>query len=454
MSANPELKFESRDEFQRRKIAEKVIKLLKSEISVSPMVIDGTWGLGKTEFCHKLIDLMQEEDCHELIYIDAFKADHANEPLLTVLAEVVKSLPDDNQRNNLIQKALPALRYSLKAGAKAVVSHLLKQDVADVVEGFEQEVQQVTDKAIDTSVESLLKDHVDAEKNLEALRKSLATVTADKPLVIFIDELDRCRPDFAVLMLETIKHTFDVEGVQFVLVTNTEQLKASINHCYGPTIDAQRYLDKFLKFSFTLPSTIRNYNYETRLASAQHYINQILHSPILKDSGLERDSYLALMERIIEVNKISLREVETFVRHLEIYQMLSDEDPLGNKVWSYKLLRLLGISLYCFNPELAKETVGNKLDAKRLGEFLLLQGELPALDQNGHYPEYADIILFALSKECKFNVDFYNSSNSELETKWQSLAEQIFEDRYWISKGERLKVVIEAVISLGLTESR
>ncbi|MDO6804915.1 P-loop NTPase fold protein, partial [Wenyingzhuangia sp. 1_MG-2023] len=116
-------------------------------------------------------------------------------------------------------------------------------------------------------------------------------VTADSPIVIFIDELDRCRPDFAVQMLEVIKHTFDVVNVKFVLVTNTKQLRAAINHRYGPLVDAQRYLDKFLKFSVRLPADVSGrvgYGYgENRLlASVKHYSNLVSSSGILAGTGL------------------------------------------------------------------------------------------------------------------------------------------------------------------------
>lgn len=64
---------------------------------------------------------------HHLIYIDAFKADHADEPLITVLAEVIKVLPYDESKKSFITKAIPALRYGLKTIAKAGVSDLLKK---------------------------------------------------------------------------------------------------------------------------------------------------------------------------------------------------------------------------------------------------------------------------------------------------------------------------------------
>lgn len=76
-------------------------------------------GTGKTEFCHKLINLMTEEDTHHLIYVDAFQADHADEPLLTVLAEVVNILSSEEDKESFIKKAIPAARYGLKTLAKA-----------------------------------------------------------------------------------------------------------------------------------------------------------------------------------------------------------------------------------------------------------------------------------------------------------------------------------------------
>ena len=73
------LTFDQRDEFNRRAIAEKTISLLTSDIEVSPLIIDGDWGTGKSEFCHKLINLMKVSHTeHQLIYVDAYKADNVD----------------------------------------------------------------------------------------------------------------------------------------------------------------------------------------------------------------------------------------------------------------------------------------------------------------------------------------------------------------------------------------
>ncbi len=350
------LTFDERDEFKRKSIAEKLIFLLQADIDISPMVIDGSWGTGKTEFCHKLINLMDSNDTHHLIYIDAFKADHADEPLMTVLAEVINVLPDDDSKESFIKKTLPAVRYGLKTITKAGVAHLLRQDVADIADDFDKEIQKAADKTIDATVQSILKDHVKADKNLKALQNALAEIAATKPIILFIDELDRCRPKFSVDMLEIIKHTFDVEGVSFVLITNIKQLKASINHCYGHAVNAQRYLDKFIKFRFELSSlSERNINSPV-LAARKHFFTLAQEKRCLPDDCLKNPVFGKAIEHLIKYLSLSLREVETLILHIQIAQTLSNSERFIERQYvGYTWLRLIGVMLVCFRPELLTE---------------------------------------------------------------------------------------------------
>lgn len=362
-----EMTFNDRDEFQRKAISEKVITLLQSTIDISPMIIDGGWGAGKTEFCHKLKNLMAEKDTHHLIYIDAFQADHTDEPLMTVLAEVLKLLPEGSERDGFLKKALPAVRYGVKTLAKASIAHLLRQDATSLVDDFEREIQQVADDTINASVESMLKDHVKADESLIALKNALREISEKKPIIIFIDELDRCRPDFAVYMLEIIKHTFDVNGVQFIFITNIHQIKASINHCYGTAVDAHKYLDKFIKFSFSLPNKMKD-----KSSASMHYYKKLINeNSILSQTKLTTNSYLNFVQDIVEVNDISLREIETFIRHAEIYNLLTNEISFSkNSIWGYMLLEILGILLFSLKPDLGKSIINGTADSLDLSKFL------------------------------------------------------------------------------------
>jgi len=438
--------FADRDEFNRRTIAEKAISLIQSDINISPMVIDGGWGTGKTEFCHKLINLMQESETHHLIYVDAFKADHADEPLMTVLAEIIKILPNEEAKTGFMSKALPAVRYGVKTLAKAGVSHLLRQDAAEVVDDFDKEIQKAADKAIDASVQSVLKDHVKAEQNLKALQQALSEIASQKPILLFVDELDRCRPDFAVDMLEIIKHTFDVEGVSFVLITNTQQLKASINHCYGQTVDAQRYIDKFVKFSFTLPAEFTLNGHHKDDVSITQYQNLIRQSSVLEATKLDQDAAFNFISRVIKVHQLSLREVETLIRYLEIYQTLSEQQGLAeNVIVGYKLLRLMGVVLFCLDAGLARSICKGRADAKHLASFLG-ESRLVPIREGSLSADHHQVIVAMVAQECLYNTDSFTPEEGQHEAEWDELIRCYFrQGGFPPEKGQRSRIVVEAI---------
>ena len=393
--------FDTQDEFKRKPIAENIIRLLTSPIDLSPMVIDGGWGTGKTKFCQKLIQLMQQQHPdYQPVYIDAFRSDHSGEPLLALLAEIIKACtPEDTgeqpseQRKNITRKVAKAAGFVMKTVAKAAVGHVLKQNMEDLAEGMsqiindEQEAKNAAatvagaattlashsiDATIDATVETLLKEQIEAEKNLETLKACLKELAAEKPIILFIDELDRCRPDYAVDMLEVIKHVFDVENVKVVLVTNTKQLRAAINHRYGMAVDAQKYLDKFLKYSFALPDKIvAPFGMIQALVSVEYFKQLIRKSRMASQLQAlidERSPIIGFISDMIERNNISLRETERLVRFLEIYHSLS-----GGLIWQYALLRITGVFIFCFYPSLMDDINKNRTDSKDFARLFNIQ---------------------------------------------------------------------------------
>ena len=413
--------FDTQDEFKRKPIAENIIRLLTSPIDLSPMVIDGGWGTGKTEFCQKLIQLMQEQHPdYRPVYIDAFRSDHSGEPLLALLAEIIKACTPEGSDKKLIEKHNDRIRritkaagFLMKTVAKAAVGHVLKQNTDDLAEGLQkimnddQEAdslaETVTDAAatiashtIDATVEALLKEQIEAEKNLETLKACLKEFAAEKPIILFIDELDRCRPDYAVDMLEVIKHVFDVENVKVVLVTNTKQLRAAINHRYGMEVDAQKYLDKFLKYSFALPDKIvARFEEERTLVSVEYFKQLIRNSRMASElQGLiGQRIILNFISDMIERNNISLRETERLVRFLEIYHSLSH--GLGNVIWQYALLRITGVFIFCFHPNLIGDINKNRTEAKDFARLFNIQS-LQDTPKNSYFFNRVDIIAVML----------------------------------------------------------
>ena len=365
--------------------------------------------------------MQQQHPDYRPVYIDAFRSDHSGEPLLALLAEIIKACtPEDTdeqpseQRKNITRKIAKAAGFVMKTVAKAAVGHVLKQNTDDLAEGLQQIMndgqdadslaETVTDAAatiashtIDATVEALLKEQIEAEKNLETLKACLKELAAEKPIILFIDELDRCRPDYAVDMLEVIKHVFDVENVKVVLVTNTKQLRAAINHRYGMEVDAQKYLDKFLKYSFALPDKIvAPFGMIQALVSVEYFKQLIQNSRMASELQAlidERSPIIGFISDMIERNNISLRETERLVRFLEIYHSLSG--GLNKVIWQYALLRITGVFIFCFYPSLMDDINKNRTDSKDFARLFNIQS-LANIPKNSFGVVYTNTNVIAM----------------------------------------------------------
>lgn len=370
-----DLTFDYRDEFDRKSIAEKVIKLLDAEMDFCPMAIDGGWGTGKTEFCHKLINLIKEQDARRqkaaqeaaadaarvaenaeasvdaaaradtaaqpvedreqtsaqaatvlperaVIYLDAFASETVDDPLLCILAAIRDEFPDEETRKEIRQRVMSVMKMGWKVLLKALAAHLLKQDGEGIWTELTDAAQDGANDLIDRTVDSLLDQYAHAQQNIEALQETIAKATAQRPILFFIDELDRCRPDFALSILELVKHVFDIPGIKFIFVANLEQLKAAIRKRYGQDVDADVYLEKFVKMEIGLSSHTN---------ARKHLHNSIvLFERYAKKYGLvqvEQQYFVReLIRALIIKHNISLRSVQKIIRLIEVYRSLTGTD--------------------------------------------------------------------------------------------------------------------------------
>ena len=249
-------------------------------------------------------------------------------------------------------------------------------------------------------------------------------MAADKPIILFIDELDRCRPDYAVDMLEVIKHVFDVENVKVVLVTNTKQLRAAINHRYGVEVDAQKYLDKFLKYSFALPNKVVDPVEVGRLFIGVEYFKLLIRKNCIADElrGLieERTSAIDFISDMIEKNDLSLRETERLVRFLEIYCSLSS--GLNQGTFPYILLRLTGVFIFCFHPNLMDNINKNCASSTDFARLFNIQA-LP-----NKKTKDTDIIAVMLITHSSFQDGNFTFNTFQDKEYWQDYVDVFFQD--------------------------
>ena len=128
----------------------------------------------------------------------------------------------------------------------------------------------------------------------------------NKPLIFFIDELDRCRPTYAIDLLEKIKHLFDVKGIIFVLAIDKVQIGHSIGSIYGSNMDIDGYLRRFFDLEYRLPDPPR----ADFCASLYDRFNLPELASGRTDAADALREFIEAFSKISEIFQLSLRTIE------------------------------------------------------------------------------------------------------------------------------------------------
>ncbi|MFC1614599.1 P-loop NTPase fold protein [Gemmatimonadota bacterium] len=228
------------------------------------LAINAPWGEGKTTFV-KMWQALLEQEGFKTIFFDAFANDYFYDPFLAVVGEIYALFEKlftnkkdkaklEDFKNRASQAAASLLSVGLNVGTKYVTHGL--SDFSDVKKVYKSIFnKEKSTKALANKISSFKSEQetvVDFRKVLAEIAEEAKCQTG-KPLIFIIDELDRCKPTYALDMIEKIKHLFSVKGIVFVLVLNKEQLEKVIQGVYGLESDASTYLQKFISVECTLP---------------------------------------------------------------------------------------------------------------------------------------------------------------------------------------------------------
>ncbi|WP_322046947.1 P-loop NTPase fold protein [Paraburkholderia sp. J67] len=254
----------------RQRIANRLSEFVGRLDAGAVIAIDAPWGGGKTWFGRNWAPQLRANG-HKVAFVDAFEQDYLEDPFMVIAAELATLLDDSEGSGQLLRgKAAAVMKAILPLGAKILVGAVgrLAFGSADLAEELQDAVETAQDGVADSaekSIEKKLEEHEKEKRSFVEYRRALAEFAAkqQRPVIVFVDELDRCNPAFAVRLLERVKHFFEIPNVVFVLLLNREQLEQAVKGMFGLETDAAAYLSKFVRFFFRLPppSTERNSQY-------------------------------------------------------------------------------------------------------------------------------------------------------------------------------------------------
>lgn len=323
------------------------------EVAEGPVVIavDGPWGCGKSFFLRAW-----SKDHHlnaDVIYFDAFEHDYLDDPLIS-LVQAISPKVEKSASDKLVQGAKKIGPLIGKIAVSYATFGAIKEfgDLGDIA---------ATEVAGDAkaALDRLWKIETGRHEAMGIFKLSLGALVEESSndmLVIIIDELDRCRPDYALQLLETIKHFFAVDGVHFVLGTNLNQLSNSVRARYGATSDAEKYLQRFVHATFQLSSEAKGRpRAKNKVAE---YFRTLDHAEEFQDVY---DTLLILPHTV----DCSFRDLE------RLYTLCKVVDPRGDSI-DRKMVDALCIIKAC-KPIWIDELIEKRLELNQLADFFGLQ---------------------------------------------------------------------------------
>lgn len=311
------------DLLDRHRFAQGVLRLVNNSNGPGVMALDSEWGTGKTYFL-KMLQQLLEEKKHGVIYVDAFQSDLGGDAFATLVGEVLGAYDrwaiDSPEKRDKFKKSAIKVFKGLGRFTSGV---LLKTAMAGMVDAtqasaaLEAAMEESSDRAtamLDHLLEQsstkantvqMFRDSLNALPSAFAKHKNDGTPTK---LVFIIDELDRCRPNYAVDILEVVKHYFNVDNVFFIISGDFDLISKSIENAYGIPNMGRRYLQKIIPYYVSFANLSGQ-----KLDRLRAEVSKRLRSETDQHADLANEAAGLLVE-LVRSERLSMRDLERIVQ--------------------------------------------------------------------------------------------------------------------------------------------
>ncbi|NCO04455.1 MAG: AAA family ATPase [Alphaproteobacteria bacterium] len=344
------INFDGFDKLQRIDFAkrlEKVIFKLAPFYSESFVLsLHAKYGCGKTTFLKMWEERLKSKETSqacEVITINAWESDFDEEPLIHILDALLRKIGTTSEGGKIIMKSIQGIMGASASAVDQAAAALTGVSVKKALEDGKTAAMETDDICVigERLYQNYsFKKQAYKELNLH-LRKHINETK--KTLFIFIDELDRVRPSYAIKFLETIKHFFNIKGICFVIAVDKDQLEKSVQQLYGD-IDFQNYYLRFITREAVLP-TAQNLDLAPYIKKlGEDYIDEKsnvgIHIPI---NSSQKNDIISFITRIAKCLDINARQMEYYFRIFSQFLVLHDEGKFLHDCQTRCIALLIGV---------------------------------------------------------------------------------------------------------------
>ncbi len=376
------MNFDSHDKLERKPFAEKLERYLLVEhdfVEGSLVVsLDAPFGAGKTTFLDMWeadLEKRRESDPQlpPVIRLNAWESDYCGDPLLSIVTSLIHAvtgtqagvtIAGENTPGERLREAAKDAVWFVTALANGLAAQWTGVDAISAGEFAEHKKRDRNVKRPD--LVALYEERTAALKDLKGALREVFGGEAPKALIL-VDELDRCRPDYAITYLETIKHVFDVHGLVFVLALDYKQLECSAKALFGSDLKFAEYFRKFSHRSIRLPRP----DQKTHGVLIHDYVSTYIQREGKRVSKLRLDEGgLAGLHNLAFALALNPRQAQEVLRILG-HSATGGPESRG-RIHPYYGQGLILMSVLCVANELVYRGIGEEtMPDEDVGKFLI-----------------------------------------------------------------------------------
>lgn len=267
------------DLLNREEFVENVIKIVNQLSDIKRgccFAIEGGWGVGKTFVIGEIEDRLKVPQSEEtngdryfVFHYNCWQHDYYDEPAVAIISAMLASIKDDEALlgkdiDNTIKAGYELAKEKFKEIAGLYIENKIGINLislADEIKGKQDEME---------DAENEFDEMFNFSQTIEKVRNKLQEIAEERTIVLFVDELDRCIPQYAIKVLERLHHIFyGLDNVVVIMAIDRKQLEHSVEEMFGvrkdeSSIDIEKYLKKFIDFSVVLDNGVLNESYREK----------------------------------------------------------------------------------------------------------------------------------------------------------------------------------------------
>lgn len=367
--------FEKHDKLNRHGFAQSLTKSIERFYLFSDdayvLSLDAPFGSGKTMFVKMWRHYLHkhEPDKFETIYFNAWKHDYFDNPTIPLLIELLKKVEKESpEKVSPLKKALAVVTVGLDDASKQLTG-ISPLELGEKIKELSEDEQLAE---IGGALYEAFKAQQEVMSKAQEALSSFVETLERKPLFIFIDELDRARPDYAVKLLETLKHLFGVQGVCFVLAVDKKHLASSVKTMFGSELDFENYYKKFVTRQFTLPSIEEtNSNNLIEYCFFEHFDEKQTNGIEFPFEENAKQRIKGMMHYLAHCFELTPRQIKEYFRTLAHFTAISHDitghaKPDIDEIAIVCLIHAIEVK----HPDTNQQIVSDKFDERDLEDIL------------------------------------------------------------------------------------